>query len=174
MRACLLSTIVGVGIILATTAQAAPKKVSTSARMNQIIGAVCNNVGYANGGYAFRSYDPAAYTRREARKQIRTDMQNFEQKGISFKTVTGAAKVKSQLSTAFALAENDPQSVNTLNWAIDEFKKLGVLQDVVYRGITGGKAFGYTYYSIPHQVYFCLKTPTGKGKRLEAFLEQGD
>lgn len=160
-----------IAIASPVVAHATPTEVSTSARMNQVIGALCNNLGFANGGYAFRSYDPATYRRRPVRKQIRADMQNFEARGISFKTVTGAPKVKAQLATALAL---DQGSINTLTWAINEFQKIGVLQDVVYRGISGGKAYGHTYFSIPHQVFFCLKTPSGKGKQFECFLEQGD
>lgn len=171
MRSRLLHSCAFVAVFIPLAAFAAPEQVSTSARMNQIVGALCNNLGFANGGYAFRSYDPATYGRRAVRKQIRADMKNFEAKGISFKTVTGAPKVKAQLANALAL---DRSSANTLTWAINEFQKLGVLQDVVYRGITGGKAYGHSYFSIPHQVFFCLKTPSGSGKRLECFLEQGD
>jgi hypothetical protein len=144
---------------------------STSAQMNRLIGSVCN-MEYGNGGYAFRSYNPAKFSRRGARKLIRSDMKNFEARGVSFKTVTGAPRVKAQLRRT--LGSMAPSNVATLTRAIDGFKKLGVLQDVVYRGLVGGKAVGDTYFSIPHQVFFCLKTPTQRGKRLEAFMEFGD
>jgi hypothetical protein len=146
-------------------------KPSVSTQMNRLIGSVCN-VELGNGAYAFRSYNPNTFKRKDAVKLIRNDMRNFESSGVRFRTATGPTQVKRQLKRA--LGDMMPDSVARLTKAIDGFKKLGVLQDVVYRGLSGGKAVGYSYFSIPHQVFFCLKTPTQKGKRLEVFMEYGD
>jgi hypothetical protein len=174
MRAPLLITCAIVAVAFASLAQATPTPAAvkaTNAQMNKLIRSVCS-IELGNGAYAFRSYDPKTFTRRDAVKLIVTDMKNFESKGVRFKTCTGATQVKRQLATA--LEGDTSGSLTRLTKAIDGFKKLGVLQDVVYRGLSGGKAVGDTYFSIPHQVFFCLKTPSQKGKRLEVFMEWGD
>lgn len=148
-----------------------PLKPSTSAQMNRLIGKVCS-IELGNGAYAFRRYNPTTFRRKDAVKLIKRDMRNFEAPGVRFRTATGPTRVKAQLKKA--LGGMDDRSLRTLTGAIDGFKKLGVLQDVVYRGLSGGRAVGDTYFSIPHQVFFCLKTPTQKGKRLEVFMEYGD
>jgi len=154
-----------------TPARRSSPRPSTSAQMNRLIGSVCN-IELGNGAYAFRRYDPKTFKRQDALKLIKRDMQNFESPGVRFRSAAGPTRVKAQLKKA--LGGMDDGSLRTLTRAIDGFKRLGVLQDVVYRGLSGGKAVGDTYFSIPHQVFFCLKTPTQKGKRLEVFMEYGD
>ncbi len=170
------ATLVMCAFALAAGAQVAhakgtAKPASPSAQMNKLIGSVCS-IELGNGAYAFKAYDPATFKRSAVKTLIRNDMRNFEATGVTFKTVAGASQVKAQLKKC--LGGMADANVTTLNKAIDGFKKLGVLQDVVYRGLAGGKAVGDTYFSIPHQVFFCLKTPTQKGKRLEVFMELGD
>ena len=170
MRLSLLGTFLGFALAIGSAhAKGTP---STSAQMNKLIGSVCA-MELGNGAYAFRSYNPATFKRQDAVKLIRADMKNFESKGVTFKTAAGATQVKAQLKKALS-GDYEAANLKTLTRAIDGFKKLGVLQDVVYRGLSGGKAVGDTYFSIPHQVFFCLKTPTQKGKRLEVFMEFGD
>ncbi|MCC6746941.1 MAG: hypothetical protein IT371_04735 [Deltaproteobacteria bacterium] len=163
--------LVGCVLAVASAAHATPAgPASTSAQMNKYIGRLCS-MELGNGAYAFRAYDPATYSRRATRAQIRSDMRNFERKGVTFKTVAGIDRVKAELAKNANTFGND---LATMLGAIDGFQRLGVLQDVVYRGLVGGPAVGDTYFSIPHQVFFCLKTPSNRGKRLEVFMEHGD
>jgi hypothetical protein len=163
------------GLAIATGSIADAKgtsKPTPATQMNKLIGSVCA-MELGNGAYAFRSYNPTTFKRQDAIKLITKDMKNFESPGVKFKTAAGATQVKAQLKKALG-GDYEAANLSTLTKAIDGFKKLGVLQDVVYRGLSGGKAVGDTYFSIPHQVFFCLKTPTQKGKRLEVFMEFGD
>ncbi len=167
-----LSLLVAAIALAASPLVHAKAKPSPTAQMNKLIGSVCA-IELGNGAYAFRSYDPATFKRQDAVKLIKADMKNFEAKGVTFKTAAGATQVKAQLKKALS-GDWEAPTLKTLTKAIDGFQKLGVLQDVVYRGLSGGKAVGYSYFSIPHQVFFCLKTPTQKGKRVEVFMEYGD
>jgi hypothetical protein len=177
MRApVVMSAIVACAVAISSLAQATPKAVdpatrAVNAQMNKLIASVCS-VELGNGAYAIRSYNPKTFNRKDAIKLIRHDMKNWESKCVRFRTYAGPTAVKAHL--AQALEGDTSGTLERLTSAIDGFRQIGVLKNVVSRGLTGGSAVGDTYFSIPHQVFFSLKTPSKKGKRVEVFVEWGD
>ena len=161
-----ISIVVSIVLSMAAFNGAYAAKKATAKQLDKIIDGITKSAGVANGNVEVADYDPAKFDMTKAKVDAKDEIKGYAEKGVTFALKT---TLKDALK-AIKNVENDES--DGVPEALQELDTDGALQAVVSYYIADST--NEDYYSIPYLFDVYVQYPSGEGKLVKIFYEQGD